>query len=220
MDVKNCDILINGKLLVENANFNLEKNKLNVLIGHNGVGKTVVLDKIADLDNNRPDKFLNFPSKKDIIYQTQGVPFIAEITVEETLKLFENMSDTDILVHKDIPNMIKKILPQRFGNLSGGEKRFLIIWASLQISRELYLFDEPFANLDPSHIHELTRLFYDSVSEGKTLLLTTHQFEELIPQLTHIIFIDKKAVAFNGDMDKFINHSGENLFNILKKNDN
>lgn len=217
MNVEKCDITINKKILVKDASFNLEKNKLNILIGHNGAGKTVILDKISDLDNNRPSSFLNFPDKKNIIYQTQGVPFIAEITVKQTLKLFENMANTNIFSKKIIPNIIKKVLHQRFGNLSSGEKRFLIIWASLQIPRDLYLFDEPFANLDPFHIHELMMLFYKSVTEKKTILLTTHQFEELIPDSTHIIFIDQKKIVFNGNMDNFIENNGESIFNTLKK---
>ncbi|GAP03018.1 ATP-binding protein [Fructobacillus pseudoficulneus] len=217
MKVEKSDIFVGERLLVKEASFNIEPKMLNLLIGNNGVGKTVILDKISDLDNNRPKEFIDFPNKKDIIYQTQGAGFIDEVTVATTLKLFGEMAGVDLVHDSSLPEMISRNLNARFGNLSGGEKRFIIIWSSLQIPRKLYLFDEPFANLDPYHVEQLMTLFYDELEKGKTILLTTHQFEGLVPEKTHITHIANQAIDFDGTMNDFMTHHGANLQSVLKE---
>ncbi|CAK1229692.1 ABC transporter ATP-binding protein [Fructobacillus tropaeoli] len=217
MKVEKCDIYAGERLLIRQGSFVVDSNRLNLLIGNNGVGKTVILDKISNLDRNRPAEFIGFPDAKDIIYQTQGASFIDEVTVLTTLKLFGEMAGVDLVNHLNLPEIISKNMEARFGNLSGGERRFIIIWASLQVPRKLYLFDEPFANLDPYHVSQLMKLFYSELATGKTILLTTHQFEELIPDRTHITHIAHQKVDFDGTMTDFMMHHGDDLQNVLKE---
>lgn len=101
------------------------------------------------------------------------------------------------------PEKIKKNKNVRFGNLSGGERRYLIIWASLQIKRELYLLDEPFANLDPSVIEDIFELIYKKIDEGKTIILSTHQFDGAVNHKTYINFLDNKQVLYSGNFEEF-----------------
>ncbi|CAK1231059.1 ABC-type multidrug transport system [Fructobacillus cardui] len=70
MKVEKCDIYAGERLLISQGSFVIDSNRLNLLIGNNGVGKTVILDKISNLDRNRPAEFIGFPDAKDIIYQT------------------------------------------------------------------------------------------------------------------------------------------------------
>ncbi|GAP00059.1 ATP-binding cassette domain-containing protein [Fructobacillus ficulneus] len=216
MQVKNCDIQINYKTLVYDASFTLVDEQVNLLIGNNGVGKTVILDQIANLDNNRPAGFLEFPDQSDLVYQTQGVPFIDEVSVQTVLTLFEQMAGANFLTQGSLPNIIEKNLQTRYGNLSGGEKRFVMIWATLQIPRKLYLFDEPLANLDPYHTAEVMKMFYAGVRDGKTIVLTTHQFEGLESDLTHVVHISDQKIAFDGSLSNFTNKHGEDLAKVLQ----
>lgn len=203
MEINNFTLKSKNRVLLDNVSFKIMENKLNLFVGENGVGKTLLLDLISDLDNNRPPSFSNFPRSKEIIYQTQGIPFISEVTVSQTLKLINHLTGSKLDLFTKLPPRIKKNLDTRFGNLSGGERRFLIIWASLHIDRKLYLLDEPFANLDPRTMFELFEVIYDKIQEGKTIILVSHQFEGIDPNQTFLTLFEHQSVLFNGEMTAF-----------------
>ena len=186
MQIKDFNLKINQQLLLDNVSMSFANQKLNLIIGRNGVGKTLLLDLISDLDHNRPENFHDFPKNSRIIYHSQGLPFIAEATVKDTITLIRNN------------------LNKPFGSLSMGERRYLTIWLFLQIERDLYIFDEPFANLDLSVISDILSLFYDKLDQGKQLIITSHQFDFLVPEKTQIIFIEDKQIKFNDSLTAFL----------------
>lgn len=75
MEVQNFSLKIKDKIIFDSVNLTFKQGYLNIISGKNGVGKTLLIDLISNIDNNRPKEFLNFPPAKNIIYQTQGVPF-------------------------------------------------------------------------------------------------------------------------------------------------
>ncbi|EJN93540.1 ATP-binding cassette domain-containing protein [Streptococcus ratti] len=206
MHIENFDLKINQELLLDNASMSFETKKLNLIIGRNGVGKTLLLDLISDLDHNRPKNFHGFPESSRIIYHSQGLPFIAEATVKDTIALIGDLSKDSAVTMDYLPQKIRNNLDKPFGALSMGERRYLTIWLFLQIERDLYIFDEPFANLDLGVISDILNLFYDKLNQGKQMILTSHQFDFLIPEKTHIIFIEERQVRFNDSLTAFLDH--------------
>ena len=70
--------------------------------------------------------------------------------------------------------------------LSGGEKRKVALASILAIQSQLVLLDEPLAGLDPRSVDELMRTLGRQRLQGKSLLISTHQYEELIPILQDV----------------------------------
>ena len=68
MQIKDFNLKINQQLLLDNVSMSFANQKLNLIIGRNGVGKTLLLDLISDLDHNRPENFHDFPKNSRIIY--------------------------------------------------------------------------------------------------------------------------------------------------------
>ncbi|CAM2782521.1 putative ATP-binding protein [Streptococcus mutans N34] len=174
------------------------------------------MDLISDLDHNRPENFHDFPKNSRIIYHSQGLPFIAEATVKDTITLIGDLSEGSAITMERLPQKIRNNLNKPFGSLSMGERRYLTIWLFLQIERDLYIFDEPFANLDLSVISDILSLFYDKLDQGKQLIITSHQFDFLVPEKTQIIFIEDKQIKFNDSLTAFLAyyHSFGQAFDI------
>ena len=63
---------------------------------------------------------------------------------------------------------------RRVGELSGGERQRLAMAVAFLPDAELYLFDEPSANLDPAASRILFQRARELKREGRTLLFTTH----------------------------------------------
>ena len=216
MRIENFSLKIKQQQLLDNVSFSFDAQKLNLIIGRNGVGKTLLLDLISDLDRNRPENFFNFPESSRIIYHSQGLPFIAEATVKDTISLIGDLSEGAVITMEQIPQKIRNNLDKPFGTLSMGERRFLTVWLFLQLERDLYIFDEPFANLDLAVISDILDLFYDKIKQGKQLIITSHQFDFLVPEKTHVIFIEDRQIKFNGGLTVFLEsfHSFGQAFDI------
>jgi energy-coupling factor transport system ATP-binding protein len=63
--------------------------------------------------------------------------------------------------------------------LSGGEKRKVALASTLVLDQPILLFDEPSAGMDPQARRDLMNLFFSLKEQGKTLIIATHQMEEL-----------------------------------------
>lgn len=70
--------------------------------------------------------------------------------------------------------------------LSGGEKRKVALASILAIQSQVVLLDEPLAGLDPRSVDELLRTLDQQRQQGKSLLISTHQYEELMPILQNV----------------------------------
>lgn len=83
-----------------------------------------------------------------------------------------------------------------FMQLSGGEKRRLLVAQALLGTPKILLLDEPLANVDPNHQHALVALL-DRVRKelNITVLLTAHDINPLTPVMTNILYLaQRKAV--------------------------
>lgn len=75
--------------------------------------------------------------------------------------------------------------------LSGGEKRKVALASVLAIQAEIILLDEPLSGLDPQACRELTQHLKQIHQNGITLLISTHQYEELLPIMESVSVIHK-----------------------------
>jgi energy-coupling factor transport system ATP-binding protein len=83
-------------------------------------------------------------------------------------------------------------------NLSGGEKRKVALASILAIQSDILLLDEPLSGLDPFSTGELLQTLSALHQEGKTLLISTHQYEEFISLLNDITVINKGQDRLHG----------------------
>ena len=64
-----------------------------------------------------------------------------------------------------------------FGELSGGQRRRAMLARALTQDAAVLLLDEPFAGVDPASAELMTAVFDELRSEGRTLLVSTHDVE-------------------------------------------
>ena len=83
--------------------------------------------------------------------------------------------------------------------LSGGEKRKVALASILAIQSRLVLLDEPLAGLDPRSVDELMRTLVRQRDQGKSLLVSTHQYEEIIPILQDVSLLYRGHDFLHGE---------------------
>lgn len=89
--------------------------------------------------------------------------------------------------------------------LSGGEQQACVIAAIYAMHPEIYVMDEPLANLDPAGRAQVLQLVVDVAKErGKTLVVVEHAIEEVLPLVDRVIVLEEGQIVRNGMVDEVL----------------
>ena len=87
---------------------------------------------------------------------------------------------------------------ERFGQLSEGQRRRLLIARALVHKPDVLVLDEPTNALDLKARHQLLELMRQLSSSGTTLLLVTHQIEAVIPEIQRCVMLKAGELMADG----------------------
>ena len=83
----------------------------------------------------------------------------------------------------------------RFGELSGGQRRRVLLARALAQDAPVLLLDEPYAGVDPASAERMSKLFRELCEEGRTLLLSTHDVQSA-RSFDLVLCLNGRQVAF------------------------
>ncbi|MFD1125286.1 AAA family ATPase [Lentilactobacillus raoultii] len=221
MEIENFSYkLKTGRLLFQNLNANFQDHQVNIIFGPNGTGKTTLLDFIATVNQRDPTSFHQFPSFSRIAYQPQSVSFIYEATVFDTLKMVMGMSGfRGKFKLTDLPAELQPLAATKYGELSGGQRRLVMIDAVSRLDRDLYLFDEPESGLDPKMANLVMERIHELNQRGKKVIMTSHQFQN-VGRNDYLLFLKAGKMQFSGSPTEFLKQAGtQNLVEAYIKQD-
>lgn len=234
IEVKNLVKTYDDVEAVKNISFDVEKDSFFAFLGPNGAGKSTTINIIATLlDKNQGEiKVLGHTLGKDddIIRDKIGVVFQTSmldklLTVHENLYIrasFYNISKDDFFQRVEEINEYLEIMPffeQRYGELSGGQKRKADIARALLNWPEILILDEPTTGLDPKSRKEIWKLIAKLREEKEiTIFLTTHYMEEVI-DAGKVVVIDNGVIVAEGSSEELrIEYSSDRVKIIPKNN--
>jgi energy-coupling factor transport system ATP-binding protein len=78
--------------------------------------------------------------------------------------------------------------------LSGGQKRRVAIAGIIALKPEILILDEPTAGLDPTGSKEMMDLFLKLYNQGKTLIMVSHDMDNVIKYATDVVVLSKGEI--------------------------
>lgn len=88
-------------------------------------------------------------------------------------------------------------------NLSGGEQQACAIAAIYAMHPEIYVMDEPLANLDPAGRLQVLQVLIDVAKQrNKTLFIVEHSLEEVLPLVDRVLVMDRGQIVRDGPLDE------------------
>ena len=87
---------------------------------------------------------------------------------------------------------------RQVATLSGGERKRLAIARAIALEPEVLLLDEPLTGLDPEALGGLRELLARLGAEGRTMVMVTHQREDVVALGDHLVFMDRGQVVLAG----------------------
>jgi ABC-2 type transport system ATP-binding protein len=198
-------------IAVDNIDIDIPPGRIVGLIGPNGAGKTTALKAILGLATY--DGELSVLGKNPSTQRAalmEEVCFIADVAVlprwirvhqliEVTEKLHPGFSRERCMKYL---GKTKVRLDHKVKQLSKGMVTLLHLAIVSAIDAKLLVLDEPTLGLDIIHRKDFhTRLLDDYLDEDRTILITTHQVEEVEHILTDLIFIKDGRIALESTME-------------------
>jgi len=198
-------------LALNDVSFRIESGRIVGLIGPNGAGKTTALKAILGLTDFKGDlSVLGFDPRTQRDKLMEQVCFIADVAVLPRWIRVSEAVDFVANVHPRF-NRAKceaflartKLTPnQRVKQMSKGMIVQLHLALVMAIDARLLVLDEPTLGLDILYRKQFYQsLLEDYFDENKTIIVTTHQVEEIEHILTDLMFIRDGKIVLDADMD-------------------
>jgi ABC-2 type transport system ATP-binding protein len=208
---------------LDNVNLDIRPGRIVGLVGPNGAGKTTALKAILGLTEFEGELSVMGMDPRSQRYELmQQVCFIADVAVLPRWLRVNEAVDFVGGVHprfsreKCLAFLARtKIKPtSRVRELSKGMIAQLHLALVMAIDAKLLVLDEPTLGLDILYRKEFYQsLLNDYFDEQKTILVTTHQIEEIEHILTDLLFIREGRIVLDATMDQVGERFAEVLVN-------
>ena len=188
LEVESVNIYYGDAQAVWDVSFQVERQKITVLLGANGAGKSTLLNAISSVIQPKKGKILfsgnslaNLKPEKVVALGISQVPegrrLFSRLTVLENLELGAYLPNTRPLLKESLERafnlfpVIRDRKGQRAGSLSGGEQQMLAIARALMARPILLMLDEPSLGLAPIIVKLLFEIIKVLNEDGVTILL-------------------------------------------------
>ena len=170
--------------VLKNISFSLKRGTLTALTGASGSGKTTLLEILAGL--KKQDSGTVRSADKPLLCQQNSDAALFEVFAADDVAFGPRNSG---IKGKELLECVKTAmnrvnLPfEEFASkqtncLSGGQKRRLSVAGIIAMKGDILLFDEPSAGLDGAAKYTVMHLLRSLAESGKTVLFTTHHYDE------------------------------------------
>ncbi len=209
-----------GKLQVLNGcTLELHSGRVIALIGPNGGGKSTLMKCLLQLVN--PDSGEIFFQEELIVnssaYRSKigYMPQIGRYPEQMTIRqLFAMMSDLrGIQLHTDHELYdafgLAGIQQKKLGALSGGTRQKVSAALAFLFNPQVLIVDEPTAGLDPVSSEIFKEKIKKARSEGKLVLITTHNLSEVDELADEVVFLHEGVIRFHHTVSALLEQTKE-----------
>ncbi len=221
---ENVSLGYDGKVILEDLNFEVCAGDYLCIVGENGSGKSTLMKTFLNLIPPLKGKFITGDGLKrneigylpqQTVVQKDFPASVWEIVLSGCLnnsgmKPFYTR-EQKALAEKNIERMgIEKLKKRCYRELSGGQQQRVLLARALCAAEKLLLLDEPVAGLDPKVTAEMYALIHQLNCEGVTIIMISHDIKETLKYASHILHIGND-VFFGTKEEYFASDTGKHF---------
>ena len=222
LTVKNISKTINKRLILRKIDFEINKGEIFGLLGPNGAGKSVTFNVLLGI--MRADqgevyvsgvKISEIPiheraKKFNIGYIPQNDSVFKGLSCEDNLRAIAEISIKDKKKQDDV---IQQLLSEfslshlkniEADNLSGGERKKLVIARALINKPKILLMDEPYGAVDPINLEVIKKIIIDLQKKGVSVLITDHNASNVLSIVDRCCIINAGSIITSGSSKEII----------------
>ena len=222
LEIKDLKKSFGEHTVLDGIDLDVHKGEVIVVVGPSGCGKSTLLRCINALEPIQGGEILLDGEK--VVYGSKELAGVRQKIgmVFQSYELFPHLKVLDNVtlaprkvLKRDKAECEKEAreLLERVGlsdkadsyprELSGGQKQRVAIIRALIMHPEVLLFDEVTAALDPEMVREVLDVILNLASQGRTMIIVTHEMTFARAIADRVIFIDGGHIVEEGDPDVF-----------------
>jgi phospholipid/cholesterol/gamma-HCH transport system ATP-binding protein len=237
--MENLSYSVDGRKILENVSFVLEKGVNKTILGASGCGKTTILKLLLGLlqpDSGRiiidGQVLKELPEneqlriRKQIAIVFQGGALFDSMTVGENVG-YRMLQEGELSEH-DIERIVleklsfvglESTIDLYPSQLSGGMKKRVAISRALASNSDYIFFDEPTTGLDPVGVYNICHLMRRLQEQGKTTLMVTHDLATAFAVSQRFSFIHRAHLVFDGTREEILHSELPEIREFLSPTD-
>jgi len=215
LDVKNITVTYkNGHTAIHDTSFSLPRGTITALVGVNGSGKSTLFKSIMGFVSLAAGsvEILGLPVKKALksnqvayVPQSEEIDWNFPVLVEDVvmmgryghMNIFRHAKPND---HQMVEMALSRVGMESFrgrqiGELSGGQKKRVFLARALAQESQIVLLDEPFTGVDVKTEEQIMALLREMRSEGKVILVSTHNLGSVPEFCDRAVLINRTVLA-------------------------
>jgi ABC-2 type transport system ATP-binding protein len=200
------------RVVVNDLSFSVAQGEIFGLIGPNGAGKTTTIRMMMDII--KPDsgdvtilgEKLSEATKDKLGYLPEERGLYKKMEVLDSIVYLASLKGVDARSAEERANELLTqtgMLPhkrKKIEELSRGMGQIIQFIVSVVHDPQLVVLDEPFAGLDPVNVELLKGMLFNLRNQGKALILSTHQMNEIEELCDRILMINHGHLVLYGNL--------------------
>ena len=216
INVQNASFRYDGKEVVRDLHFAVERGDYLCVVGENGSGKSTLVKGLLGLkapssgsisfeEGLRAREIGYLPQQKDS--QRDFPASVQEVVLSGTLnslglRPFYTKKQREIAQSQLICVGLTELKNASFRDLSGGQQQRALLARALAATQKLIILDEPISGLDPLATAEMYRLIqHVNRDHGVTVIMVSHDPHAAAHEAKHILHLDNQQLFFGSAAD-------------------
>lgn len=212
LSVEHLSKYYGNKIGVKDLSFRIGKGKVMGILGSNGSGKTTTFRMLLGLIEKSEGKILyegkelNFSDKCLFGYLPEEKSLLRDLKVKDQVFYLARLKKMDDqIIEQQLDYWLEYFQIERYKNakvatLSKGNMQLIQIICALVHQPEIIIFDEPLNGLDLENVAMFKKLCQKLKKEGKILLVSSHQYNNIEDLVDEVVYLDKGKTCFKGNL--------------------
>ena len=223
LDIQHATVYRADTCVFTDFSFALRHGEHAAVLGPNGAGKSTLLRLLAGevhplpLDQTRIRLFeeeggnvwdvrrrlgiVSYDLQRDYLICAEGLNVVLSgFYASNDTYAYQTFSDAHIArawaVIKELN--IESLSKRRYGHLSAGEQRRVLLARALVHDPPVLILDEPTSGLDIKAAFQYLDLLRAQMHKGKTVLLVTHHLHEIPPEMQRVVLLKEGRIVADG----------------------
>ena len=213
-----------GKTVVKDITFRVDKGDYLCIVGENGSGKTTLMKALLRLrqpisgsietgDGLMMNEIGYLPQQTEV--QRDFPASVREIVLSGCLPLCKNRpfygKKEKLIAAQNMEKLgISHLANRCYRDLSGGQQQRVLLARALCATSKMLLLDEPVAGLDPKATAEMYGVIADLNRSGTTIIMVSHDIAAAVKNASHILHVG--SPSFFGTKRDYIHSDVGRIF--------
>ena len=207
------------KMILNGISIDIKHGESVVILGENGSGKSTLFFCLLNLLKKTKgsikifDQEINHKNIKDIrkkigfLFQDSThqlfLPRVKEEVAFAPYNLGLRNDELEARIQKTLSDLgLQQYYDKSTMQLSYGEKKQIAFATIYAMEPDLYILDEPFISLDPHNRSLLIEIMQTIQSKGKTILLVSHELDQIPSFFQRVIVLHQGQIIFDGSINQ------------------